>query len=61
MWLKMNEIIAKRHCKRAFLTTPIEKPILQKILQTAGHAASSKNTQPWGVAICTNQTKKQAH
>ena len=55
----MNEIITKRHCKRAFLDTPIEKTILQNVLQTAGHAASSKNTQPWGVAICTNHTKNK--
>ena len=53
----MNEIIAKRHCKRSFLPTPIKRSTLEHILQNANNAASSKNTQPWQVAILMNKTK----
>lgn len=57
--LKMSNIITQRHCKRAFLNTPIKKKTLKTILENASHAASSKNTQPWEVAICTNKTKNK--
>ena len=54
----LSNIIENRHCKRSFLSTPIsKKKKLESIIQTASHAASSKNTQPWQVAILTNKTK----
>lgn len=59
LYLKVNDTITKRHCKRAFINAPIKKETLEKILQSASHAASSKNTQPWQVAICTNKTKNR--
>ncbi|MGC6367792.1 MAG: nitroreductase [Candidatus Marinamargulisbacteria bacterium] len=55
----MNNVIVDRHCKRAFLNTPISKSILENVLGNASHAASSKNTQPWEVSIITNKTKDQ--
>ena len=59
MLLPMTDLITKRHCKRAFLNTPISTSILEKVLGNASHAASSKNTQPWEVSIITNKTKDQ--
>jgi nitroreductase len=55
----MSDIISQRHCKRAFLKTSIKKETLETILENASHAASSKNTQPWQVAICTGKTKNK--
>ncbi|RAP34687.1 nitroreductase [Candidatus Marinamargulisbacteria bacterium SCGC AG-439-L15] len=49
--------IKERHCKRAFLNKPVPKDTINDILQIAGNAASSKNSQPWQVAIITGKTK----
>lgn len=46
-----------RHSKRAFLTTPVPRPLLEEILECAAHAPSSRNTQPWKVAVLTGESK----
>ncbi len=53
----INEIIANRHCKRSFLPTPVKESTLAGIIENASNAASSKNTQPWQVAVIQNKTK----
>lgn len=56
----MNEnLIAQRHSKRAFLNEPVTRRQLEQIFAAASHAASSKNTQPWQVAVVTGSTKDQ--
>jgi len=50
--------IQNRHSKRAFLPKPVPKEWIEKVLTTAAQAPSSKNTQPWQVAIV--QGGKQA-
>ena len=55
---KNNSIITKRHCKRKFLTRSVPKDTINTVLSNAGHAGSSKNSQPWKVAIVCSQTKE---
>ncbi|MEK9727932.1 MAG: nitroreductase [Candidatus Margulisiibacteriota bacterium] len=54
-----KKIIESRHCKRAFLDQPVAPSLLADIFISASHAASSKNTQPWQVAVVTGTTKDQ--
>ncbi|MBT5855738.1 nitroreductase [bacterium] len=51
-----HSAITSRHSKRAFLNTPVSRQILETILTNAGQAGSTKNTQPWEVAILTGNT-----
>ncbi|MBF0197036.1 MAG: nitroreductase [Planctomycetes bacterium] len=53
------EIIANRHCKRAFLEKDVPKDVIEKALDLAGNAASSKNTQPWKVAVLRGKGKDE--
>ena len=55
----MMELIKNRHSKRAFLNEPVKRSVLERIFAAASHAGSSKNTQPWKVAIVTGNTKNQ--
>lgn len=43
--------ITARHCQRAYLPTPVPRAVLEAVLRAAAHAPSSKNTQPWQVAV----------
>jgi len=51
------ETIRARHCKRAYLQTPVPRELLEEILVAAGEAPSSKNTQPWGVAVVSGKSR----
>lgn len=44
-------LIRGRHSQRAFLPRPVPAPLLREVLLAAAAAPSSKNTQPWGVAV----------
>lgn len=48
---EMLKLIQKRHCQRAFLPESVPRSVLSEILLAAAHAPSSKNTQPWQVAV----------
>ena len=58
--LSMIQSVAmkRRHSKRAFLDQPIEQALIYSVLNEASQAPSSKNTQPWEVAIVTGATKQ---
>jgi len=45
------DLMTRRHCKRAYLDKPVTKEIITRVLEVAGNAASSKNTQPWRVEV----------
>lgn len=47
------DVITARHCKRAFLSEPVPRETLERVLRAAGHAPSPRNTQFWGVEILT--------
>ena len=46
-----------RHCKRAFLEREVPRRALEEILAAAAHAPSSRNTQPWSVAVLSGEAR----
>jgi len=52
------ELIMARHCKRAFLGKPVPREVLEAVLRAAAHAPSTRNNQPWGVAVLTGAAKE---
>jgi nitroreductase len=51
-------IIAARHCKRAFLDRPVPREVLAEVLRGAAHAPSTRNGQPWSVAVLTGGARE---
>ncbi len=45
------DIIASRHCKRAFLDKLVPTDLLETVLNAAQQAPSSKNTQSWQATV----------
>jgi len=52
-----NALLARKSV-RAFLAKPVEREIIERILDAARHAPSGANTQPWQVAVVSG-CKKQ--
>jgi nitroreductase len=52
-WTQFAAIATARHCKRAFLDRPVPREILERVLTVAAHAPSTRNGQPWRVAVVT--------
>jgi nitroreductase len=52
-WFSFEAVVSARHCKRAFLNRPVERDRLERVLTTATHAPSTRNGQPWRVAVVT--------
>lgn len=53
------EAIRNRSSVRAFLSTPVSKEQVMKVLETARFAPSGVNTQPWHVTVVGEQAKKK--
>lgn len=53
------EAIKARTSVRAFLSKPVLQEIISEILAVSRFAASSKNTQPWFVAVVSGKTQKK--
>ena len=51
-------IITARHCKRAFLDRPVPREVLEEVLRAAAHAPSTRNGQPWSVAVLTGGARE---
>lgn len=51
--------IHRRKSVRAFTDQPVAKDLLTRILDTARHAPSGANTQPWQVAVLVGKKKVQ--
>jgi nitroreductase len=51
-------IITARHCKRAFLDRPVPREVLEDVLRAAAHAPSTRNGQPWSVAVLTGGARE---
>jgi len=47
------DLIASRHCRRAFLPDAVDADVLKEVLRSAANAPSSQNTQSWQVAVVT--------
>jgi nitroreductase len=50
--------ITARHCKRAFLDRPVPRALLEDVLRAAAHAPSTRNGQPWAVAVLLGEAKE---
>jgi nitroreductase len=53
------KVIEGRSSMRAFLPKEVEKPLLEKMLQSAGCSPSYMNTQPWEVFVVTGKKKDE--
>ena len=52
------EAIESRKSIRAFTDQPVEKELLDKLLQISQRSPSGTNTQPWYVYLCTGDVKQ---
>jgi len=57
MHSELLSIIAARHCKRAFLPRPVPRRILEAVLTAARQAPSTRNAQPWQVAVLSGAAR----
>lgn len=52
-------ILRARHCKRAFLDRPVPREVLEEVLAAAANAPSTRNSQPWRVAVLTGTAREE--
>jgi len=55
--MDVGTAIMQRKSTRAFLQKEVEREKIVRILDTARHAPSGTNTQPWQVAVVTGDKK----
>lgn len=55
----LEGILTRRSC-RSFADTPVERALLEKIIDAAVHAPSAMNAQPWHFTVMTDRTKLDA-
>lgn len=58
-WAAFAAIATARHCKRAFLDRPVPREVLARILGAAAHAPSTRNSQPWRVAVVSGAARTE--
>ena len=51
--------IEARHSVRAFLTTPVKRALLERVLHAAAHAPSGGNAQPWKVYVLQGNARDE--
>jgi nitroreductase len=56
-WARFAAIATARHCKRAFLDRPVPREVLERVLTVAANAPSTRNSQPWRVAVVTGAAR----
>ncbi|MEN8892182.1 nitroreductase [Planktotalea arctica] len=47
----LETLLKRRHSCRAFLDTPVERAVIERITRTAGRVPSWCNAQPWNVTV----------
>lgn len=52
-------LLPQRHCVRAFLDRPVEPDVLREVLSAAAQAPSTRNTQPWRVAVVAGRAREE--
>lgn len=55
----VDAAILSRFSARAYLNKPVEKSVLEDVLQVAARAPSGTNTQPWKVYVVQGATKNK--
>lgn len=56
-WGTFRSVLSGRHCKRAFQVRSVPRDLLEDVLRTAAQAPSTRNGQPWQVAVVTGERK----
>src|SRR5687767_10207568 len=56
-WAIFRSVVDQRHSKRAFLDKSVPRDLLGRVLRAAAHAPSTRNGQPWQVAVVTGPRK----
>jgi len=54
----LMSVLDGRHCKRAYLAKSVPRDLLADVLRAAAHAPSTRNGQPWQVAVVSGQRKE---
>jgi len=57
MWDELAAVMTARHCKRAFLPHAVPRAVLERVLTAAAHAPSTRNSQPWRVAVVSGAAR----
>ena len=57
--MSVSEAIVKRHSVRAFLPKPVPKTVVEQVINTAVHAPSGSNIQPWKIHVFTGSALQQ--
>ncbi len=57
--MKVKEALQKRKSVRAYLDTEVDEKIINDILDSARHAPSGVNTQPWQVAVVSGESRQK--
>ena len=55
----VDAAIERRYSVRAFLPTPVPRPLIEDILRVASRAPSGTNAQPWKVYVLQNAKKDE--
>lgn len=55
--MNVIDAIKNRKSVRAYLSDPVPKDVVEKILKAARHAPSNTNTQPWSVYVVSGKKK----
>jgi nitroreductase len=55
----VDHAIVTRRSLRAFLPTPVPRPLIEEILQVAARAPSGTNVQPWRVTVLTGAARER--
>jgi nitroreductase len=50
-WDVVAGVLGRRHCKRSFVDRPVSRGVLEGVLVAASAAPSTRNGQPWQVAV----------
>lgn len=58
LWAGFLSVVSARHCKRAFLDRPVRREVIEQVLRAAGNAPSTRNGQPWQVAVVSGSRKE---
>src|SRR6266545_5911670 len=57
LWSGFNSVVSTRHCKRAYLDRPVRRELLEQVLRAAAFAPSTRNGQPWQVAVVSGERR----
>lgn len=52
-WMTFRSVLDGRHSKRAFMAESVPRTVLEDVLRRSAHAPSTRNGQPWQVAVVT--------